>query len=360
MRSGSAVLPDSAFWNARRVFVTGHTGFKGSWLVSWLRSLGADVMGLSLPSPVSDPSLWEQLAINDVLDVRADVLVSEAWAGQVRAFSPQIVLHLAAQPLVSVGWTDPAQTFATNVLGTVRVLEMAGALPDLLATLIVTTDKVYDSRQPGPHRESDALGGRDPYSASKAAAELVVQAWPAGRPRATARAGNVIGGGDWARDRLLPDLVRAWASGRAPVLRRPSAVRPWQHVLEPIRGYLLYVEALVAGRGVPSALNFGPADLQAVSVAEVVEFAADDLRQRGAKVPDPLWKTCETPQYVEADELTLDSTSAREELGWLATLDWREAVHMTLEWYAAAAAGEPIRELVRRQVQTYAAAVAAA
>ena len=258
--SRGGALPDPVFWEGRRVLLTGHTGFKGSWLTCWLQALGADVMGISLPEPVSEPSLWEQLGMDGIADVRADVTGGD-WLPTAREFAPSVIFHLAAQPLVSVGHEQPARTFEVNVQGTVRMLDFATSLESVAGTLVITTDKVYDPSQTPPHDERHSFGGREPYSASKAAAEIVVAGWPQMRSaRATARAGNVIGGGDWAENRLLPDLVRAWAAGRAPELRRPHGVRPWQHVLEPLRGYLVFAEALAEGRDLPSGLNCGPVD----------------------------------------------------------------------------------------------------
>lgn len=358
--TAAGLLPDPAFWTGKRVLVTGHTGFKGAWLTCWLRRLGSTVLGVSLPEPVSAPSLWEGLRLDDVRDVRGDVARPGTLTAAVQGFSPQVVLHLAAQPLVSVGWTDPATTFATNVLGTVRVLELVDALPDVLASVIVTTDKVYDPRYRPPYREDAALGGHDPYSASKAAAELVTGAWPAGPPRGTVRAGNVIGGGDWARDRLLPDLVRAWVAGAPAALRNPQSVRPWQHVLEPLRGYLLYAQALAEGRTVPSALNLGPSDVQAVPVEALVQLAADDWRERGHTLPEPAWTFVEAPAFSETAVLTLDSALARDVLRWASVLDWQSAVRLTLEWHDAAVRGAAPAELVERQLVQYEAAVAAA
>ena len=349
--------PDAQFWRGRRVLLTGHTGFKGSWLSGWLTMLGAEVMGLSLPELPTSPSLWEQLHLDGVHDERADV-ASTTWSTMAAAFAPEVVLHLAAQPLVSVGHAEPAGTFETNVMGTVRVMELFAGLDSLLATVVVTTDKVYDNRQPLPHSEGDHVGGRDPYSASKAAAELVVHSWPGRRERlATARAGNVIGGGDWAGDRLVPDLVRAWSEGRTVELRNPSGVRPWQHVLEPLRGYLLYAEALAAGRDVPSALNFGPSDVQAVEVSQLVAFAAQEWSRLGGSVPARPWSAVSTPGYHETALLTLDSQLASTELGWVSVLDWRQAVGLTLEWYRGLADGGSAVELVGRQLESYAAMV---
>lgn len=349
-------LPDPDFWSGRRVLVTGHTGFKGSWLTAWLRQLGATVMGMSLPDLPTDPALWTQLRLAGVADVRADVATT-TWYADVVDFSPEVVLHLAAQPLVSVGYDEPARTFETNVLGTVRVLDLLPRTPGRVA-LIITTDKVYDPAQAAPHDEAHYFGGRDPYSASKAAAEVVVAGWPHTECLvATARAGNVIGGGDWAAHRLVPDLVRAWQEERLPTLRRPSAVRPWQHVLEPLRGYLLYVESLWAGRTAASGLNFGPADEQAVPVQQLAVHAAGEWRRLGGTVPDPGWHVATEPTFAETEELTLDSTLAGAELGWRSLLDWRTSVTMTVEWYQRVAAGEDAASLVAQQLAAYASIV---
>lgn len=351
-------LPTQEFWRDKRVLVTGHTGFKGSWLSCWLRLLGADVLGVSLPEPVSEPSLWDQLQLDGIEEVREDIVAGTSWTDSAQRFSPHVVMHLAAQPLVSRGWAEPATTFAVNVQGTVRVLELAQKLPDLLATLIVTTDKVYDPSQPPPYDEQAPLGGRDPYSASKAAAELVVQAWPTGAPCGTARAGNVIGGGDWAADRLLPDLVRGWTAGTTVSLRRPDAVRPWQHVLEPLRGYLLYTQALAEGARAPRhGVNFGPTDAQSVPVRAVVECAAEEWHRLGRRLPETPWIDVDAPAFAETDVLTLDSRLARESLDWVGALDWDESVRLTLEWHVATADGEPAAEVVQRQLASYIAKV---
>ena len=346
-------LPDPGFWRGRRVLLTGHTGFKGAWLTCWLRELGAEVLGVSLPELPTTPSLWAQLGRTDVTELRTDI-TSPGWSDGVAEFRPEIVLHLAAQSLVPVGHAQPALTFNANVGGTVAVMELLASLPDLLATLIITTDKVYDPRQQPPHDETHFLGGLEPYSASKAAAELVVLTWPAtAAPRATARAGNVIGGGDWAADRLLPDLVRAWQRGEIPHLRAPQSVRPWQHVLEPLRGYLVYVEALASGQELPQALNLGPADGQSVRVQELAEFAGAWWRRAGAPVPETLFTTAATPSFHETVNLTLDSRLAAKTLGWTSALDWKDAVALTLEWYRGLASGRSAADLVTAQLAAY-------
>jgi CDP-glucose 4,6-dehydratase len=263
------------------------------------------------------------------------------------------VLHLAAQSLVSVGYRDPALTYRSNVLGTVQVMSLLKDLDCAQAGVIVTTDKVYDTRQPTPFAEDHFLGGKDPYSASKAATELVTHAWPSTRtPVATARAGNVIGGGDWSLNRIVPDLVRAWSAGQEVVLRRPSAVRPWQHVIEPLAGYLAYAEALATGADVPNALNFGPDRSQAVPVLDLVEFAATEWsRLTGSAVP--AWREQPEPDMVETEDLTLDPALARQTLGWGGRWDWRTAISKSLSWYVEAARGTAPRELMRTQVKEY-------
>ena len=345
-------LPDPGFWAGRRVLVTGHTGFKGAWLTAWLTSLGAEVMGLSLPEPVSDPSLWELLAL-PAADLRGDI-VDDAWVDVVQTFAPSVVLHLAAQPLVSVGYSEPLRTFATNVVGTGQVLDAVLDLGGLDAALVITTDKVYAPDQPLPHREDARLGGHDPYSASKAAAEHLVHSWPTRTPLATARAGNVIGGGDWAADRLLPDMARAWADGRPVVLRTVTGVRPWQHVLEPLRGYLLHAEALVrAADTAPRAVNFGPVEHQSVPVLDIVTFGSAHWARLDGGSAMPGWEVLDERPYVETGTLSLDSALARGTLGWESVLSWQEAVGMTLAWYHAASAGSDTADLVDRELTTY-------
>jgi CDP-glucose 4,6-dehydratase len=346
--------PTAAFWSGTRVLVTGHTGFKGSWLTTRLRDLGAEVHVLSLPDREGDSPLWAQLALEGVSETRADIATRD-WVADARAFSPEFVLHLAAQSLVSVGYHHPGLTFRTNVLGTVQVLDLVPDLPDLRSAVIVTTDKVYDIRQPPPYGEDHYLGGYDPYAASKACAELVTHSWPRlDVPVVTARAGNVIGGGDWASDRIIPDLVRAWSEGDVLTLRRPAAVRPWQHVIEPIEGYLVYAEAIAANPDLPRALNFGPHESQRVSVLALVEFAAAEW-ERLTGSPSAGWDVQPEPGMEETDDLTLDPTLAREILGWGGVWTWQHAISKTLEWYVAAADQGRPSELIRRQFDEYAA-----
>ncbi|HEV2813935.1 MAG TPA: CDP-glucose 4,6-dehydratase, partial [Solirubrobacteraceae bacterium] len=277
-------IVDERFWDGRSVLVTGHTGFKGAWLSLWLESLGAVVHGLSLPAPTS-PSLHELLraASCAAVDVRAAGAVRDA----VSAASPSVVFHLAAQPLVRRSYAEPAETFAVNVQGTAHVLDAVRACGGVEAVVVVTSDKCYAPVEGSDwgHRETDPLGGRDPYSASKAAAEIVAAAYRSSYslPLATARAGNVIGGGDWGADRLLPDVMRAALEGTPVALRSPEAVRPWQHVLNPLGGYLLLAQALAAGDEVAaSGWNFGPAAEEALPVRALVDRLAT---MWGAEIP---------------------------------------------------------------------------
>jgi CDP-glucose 4,6-dehydratase len=327
------------FWRDRSVFVTGHTGFKGGWLATWLGALGARVVGYGL-APDTTPSYFEQCGLaGRLVSHVADVTDGGALAGALSAAGPSVVFHLAAQSLVRRSYAAPLQTFATNVLGTAHLLEAVRRTPSVEAVVVVTSDKCYDNRErPQGYREDEPLGGADPYSASKAAAELVTAAYRraffAGGPRvATARAGNVIGGGDWAADRLVPDAMRAVARGEALRVRNPSAVRPWQHVLEPLGGYLVLAERLAESDAFAGAWNFGPREDDAVPVATLVELLLglwDGGRWQAAPEAD-------APH--EAGLLRLDWTKARERLGWRPALTLKEAAALTVAWYRAAGDG---------------------
>lgn len=345
----------SRFWAGRRVLVTGHTGFKGAWLAFWLERLGAEVTGVALP-PESPDGAFAALGPcsgmrSRVIDVRDPVTVRRV----VDDVAPEVVFHLAAQAVVGRGWSDPGLTYATNVVGTSNVLEAVAGSGSAPALVVVTSDKVYANGGGGPcFTEDSPLGGRDPYSASKAAAELVVAAWREGNPRArvaTARAGNVIGGGDMAEDRLLPDAWRA-VRARAPLaLRNPRATRPWQFVLEPLAGYLLVAERLAADADpCPSAINFGPDPSACWPVADVVDRAFE------------LWGSgCWHPDLVdhppESTTLALDASLATASLGWRPRLEPADAIRWTVEWWRAAASGRDLRELAARQLATYEALV---
>jgi len=317
-------MPDADAWRGRRVLVTGHTGFKGAWLALWLNALGARVQGLSGPRP-SDPTLYDQARVGELCDdeVHADVRDGDATRAAVERFQPEVVFHMAAQAIVRRSLVDPVETWATNVVGTANLLQALP--PSVEAVVVVTSDKCYRDIETGrAQTESDPLGGKDPYSASKAAQELVARAHrdTFGGPIATARAGNVIGGGDWAADRLIPDIIRA--GGEPVVLRNPDAVRPWQHVLNPLSGYLVLAEHLLAGEDVAEAFNFGPPADDALTVREVVDRLGTPYRIE----PDP-------DAGKESVLLRLDSTKARERLGWTPGWDLETGLHATAEWYAA-------------------------
>jgi CDP-glucose 4,6-dehydratase len=344
------------FWAGRAVLVTGHTGFKGSWLCWWLRLLGAKVAGFALDPP-STPSLYAASGLaTEIASIRGDVRDGAALAAAFEAHRPEVVFHLAAQALVRESYRRPAETFTTNVGGTVQCLEAARACAAVRAMVIVTTDKCYRGRpRPGGFREDDELGGEDPYAASKACAELATGAYRASffAPRAgaalvaSARAGNVIGGGDWAAERLVPDAARAFAAGRAVEVRHPEATRPWQHVLEPLHGYLVLAERLHAGRAeAAAAWNFGPGAPDARPAAWVVEQLA---RRWGDGAG---WRRDEGAHPPEAPELALDSGKARAALGWRPVLAVEQALDWTVEGYKAFAAGRA-REVTLAQIARY-------
>ena len=342
-----------SFWNDRAVFVTGHTGFKGSWLSLWLQQVGARVTGFSLDAPTT-PSLFEQARVaTGMRSIHGDVRDLHALGSALRESAPEVVFHLAAQSLVRASYDDPVETYATNVMGTVHVLEAVRRVPSVRAVVIVTTDKCYENRETlEPYREDDRLGGRDPYSNSKACAELVTSAYrqsffERGAAIASARAGNVIGGGDWARDRIVPDAMRAFAAGAPLGVRHPSAVRPWQHVLEPLAGYLLLAEQLVVGAHAGEAWNFGPGDDLVVPVRQLVDglVAAWGNGARAEHAPDG------GPH--EATLLRLDASKARHRLGWNPTLSLEESLAWIVEWHKSVAAGADAREITEGQIERF-------
>jgi CDP-glucose 4,6-dehydratase len=340
------------FWRGRRVLITGHTGFKGAWLWLWLKDLGAEVTGYAL-APPSSPNLWE-IVLSGGTSIIGDVRDADAVREAVRRAAPQVVFHLAAQALVRESYRDPLGTFDTNVLGTGSLLQACREQPGIECIVVVTSDKVYENDGAGqPFREQDRLGGHDPYSTSKACAELVTASFRdsffgAGPPVATARAGNVIGGGDWAAERLIPDCVRALSAGTAVTLRYPAAVRPWQHVLEPLGGYLALAQALVrAPATTPRAVNFGPDAASFLAVREVVEgFSA----RFGGK---PGWEPEAARQPAEARALTLSSALAERALGWRPRLPIGDALAWTADWYRAHAAKENMVSYSRTQIARY-------
>ncbi len=347
--------PDPRFWRGKRVLLTGHTGFKGSWAALWLAEMGAEVTGLAL-APDQTPSLHqlagvERSARSNLVDLRDRAAVATVVGGE----RFDLVLHMAAQPIVRASIEDPVGTFATNVMGTVHLLDALRSQPALQAVLAITTDKVYANAETGrSFLEGDALGGKDPYSASKAACEIAVSSYAksffdrAGVPVATARGGNVVGGGDFSRDRLVSDIVRAVEAGETLVLRHPEATRPWQHVLDCVAGYLVFLEALATEPSTPRALNFGPAPGgPGVTVGELATAA---LRALGSQNP---WRHEPDPTSIEARQLALDTTLARERLGFESRLEAPEAVRWTMEWHRAAAAGADLRRTTLEQIDAY-------
>lgn len=348
---GVGLMVDAGFWRGRRVLVTGHTGFKGSWLSLWLTSLGAEVTGFALAPPTT-PSLFEEARVEELLtSVLGDLRDAAVVADVVATTQPEVVFHLAAQPLVRASYADPVGTYATNVLGTVHLLEAVRASTDVRVVVNVTSDKAYENtEQARGYRETDPMGGHDPYSSSKGCAELVTAAYRRsflqGRTAlASARAGNVIGGGDWAEDRLVPDLLRAFAEGRDAEIRNPTSTRPWQHVLEPLSGYLVLAERLWNdGDAVSGGWNFGPRDEDARPVADVADALVAAWGEGSG------WHTDGREHPHEATYLHLDTTKAREELGWRPRWDFDRAVAHTVAWHRDWLAGGDPRALVLTQI----------
>lgn len=350
---GMEVTPD--FWRGKRVFLTGHTGFKGGWLSLWLQSMGAEVHGYAL-NPPTETNLFGVADISKGMagSTIADIRDGEKLRNAMQVARPEIVFHLAAQPLVRYSYAQPAETYEVNVMGTVHLLEAVRTTPGVKAVVNVTTDKCYENREwVWGYRENEAMGGFDPYSSSKGCAELVTSAYrqsfldPAGIALASARAGNVIGGGDWAEDRLIPDFLRAMDAGATLNIRSPQSTRPWQHVLEPLSGYLMLAERLHAkGAAYAEGWNFGPNDEDAQPVRWIVERMAE-MRQ------DVKWQCDETPQPHEANYLKLDSSKAKAKLSWQARWRLQAALQKTLEWHQAWRNGEDMRAVTVGQIAQY-------
>jgi CDP-glucose 4,6-dehydratase len=352
--AGGATI-DARFWQGKRVLLTGHTGFKGSWLSLWLQSLGATLGGLALDPP-TEPSLFEAAHVTDgMTSVIGDIRDLATVQRAIGDFAPDIVLHMAAQPLVRYSYVEPVDTYATNVMGTVHVLEAARATPSVKVVLNVTSDKCYENQErDAGYREDEPMGGYDPYSNSKGCAELVTSAYrrsfmtQAGIALGSARAGNVIGGGDWASDRLVPDILRAFDAGRPVVIRNPTSIRPWQHVLEPLSGYLVLAQRLWSdSTEVSEGWNFGPHDQDARPVQWIVEQVVERWGE-GAS-----WQTDDTPHPHEAHYLKLDITKARIRLGWEPQWSLGEALERIVEWQQAYAAGSDLREVCLQQITDY-------
>lgn len=342
------------FWRNKRVLLTGHSGFKGGWLALWLHRLGADVTGISLP-PSTAPNLFVLARIGEICASNfCDIRDAAALSALIKKVQPEVVFHMAAQPLVRASYQKPLDTFATNVMGTAHVLDAIRGLESTQVAVMVTTDKVYRNNEwSWPYREDDALGGHDPYSASKAASEIVISSYrdsflsSEGVAVASARAGNVIGGGDWSEDRLIPDAVRAWQTGQILEIRRPKASRPWQHVLEPLAGYLNLAEKLWHQPALAGAYNFGPETSEAATVREVVELARTAYGGGDIRYGDDN----EGPH--EAGWLTLEVAKSRQMLGTSSCWSLIDAVKRTMKWYRDQNQGADARTLCETEIATY-------
>jgi CDP-glucose 4,6-dehydratase len=354
---------DPQFWSEKKVFLTGHTGFKGGWLTIWLASMGAKVTGYSL-SPITNPNLYEEAKIASLCErsLIGDIRELNGLRNALVETAPDIVIHMAAQPLVRYSYANPVETYATNVMGTAHLLEAVRSCPCVRAILIVTTDKCYENREwVWGYRENEPMGGYDPYSSSKGCAELVTAAYRQsffsekqypnhGVAIASARAGNVIGGGDWSGDRLIPDAIAAFEANEVLMIRNPFAVRPWQHVLEPLSGYLVLAQALFErGSDFNGAWNFGPHDSDARPVKDVIELL---ISQWGSPAA---WRQDGTPQPHEAHFLKLDCSKAMQTLNWSARWTLERAIEAIVEWQQAFHQGGDMLAMTRKQIDSYTA-----
>jgi CDP-glucose 4,6-dehydratase len=348
------------FWRGKRVFLTGHTGFKGSWMSLWLQELGAEVTGLALEPPTK-PSLFETAGVEaGMKSIIADVRDLPVLKQVMQAARPEVVFHMAAQPLVRHSYENPVETYATNVMGTVNLLEAVRHTPSVKAVVNITTDKCYENREwVWGYRESDPMGGADPYSSSKGCSELVSAAYrasyfganahaPHAAVIASARAGNVVGGGDWAKDRLIPDVIAAFEASRPAPIRNPHAIRPWQHVLEPLRGYLMLAERMDRhGASFGEGWNFGPNDEDAKPVSWIVETMAE-LWGASAR-----WVADGGVHPHEAGYLKLDISKARSRLDWRPALNLRRALELVVDWSQARLSGADMRRHTLAQIRSY-------
>jgi len=344
------VIVNTQFWAKKRVFITGHTGFKGSWLSLWLQELGAELCGYAL-SPDSNQSLYNLANITSGMrSVIGDIRNREHLSASIQGFQPDILFHMAAQPLVRYSYDNPIETYSTNVMGTVHVLEAARYCPSIRIVINVTTDKCYENKEwVWAYRENDPLGGYDPYSSSKACAELVASAYRQSFSQtiASVRAGNVIGGGDFAKDRLVPDIIRALMQNKNVLIRNPDAIRPWQHVLEPLRGYLLLAEKLWENSQFADGWNFGPyeRDIQPVSI---ITDKICKLWGSGAT-----WVKENQQQVHEAQNLKLDISKAESRLGWSPYLNLETTLEYLVNWYKAFIENQNMRNVTLLQIKNY-------
>lgn len=353
---------DPVFWKGKRVFLTGHTGFKGSWLSLWLQSMGAQVKGYAL-SPPTTPALFEEARVADGMDSEhGDIRDLDAITRSMTSFQPDILIHMAAQPLVRLSYREPVATYATNVMGTVHVLEAARKCKQLRCIVNITTDKCYENREwEWGYRENEPMGGHDPYSNSKGCAELVTSAYrnsffndEKGPALASARAGNVIGGGDWADDRLIPDILRAFEKSQPVIIRNPLATRPWQHVLEPLSGYLVLAQHLWQhGAGYAEGWNFGPRDEDAMPVEWILDHMVSSWG-KGAS-----WQLDTNPQPHEARYLKLDISKARSRLHWSPTWGLNETLERIIRWHNVWLAGQDVRQQCLAEIDDYMAGMQA-
>jgi CDP-glucose 4,6-dehydratase len=349
---------DHSYWNGKRVLVTGHTGFKGSWLTIWLKKLGCHVTGISL-IPNTSPSLYELACVSTLsdshfIDIRDLVSLNKA----VRDVEPQVIFHLAAQALVRQSYHDPLETIATNIMGTANLLEVIRETSSIKSVVMITTDKVYKNNEAGQaYKEGDALGGYDPYSASKAASELIIDCFRNSFLKdknihiASVRAGNVIGGGDWAHDRIIPDAIRAWSANEPLKIRNPDSIRPWQHVLEPLYGYLVLAQKLEINSGFAKSYNFGPSLNDTASVGEVIVLAQKSWE--GSEFEFDLAPT----QLKESDILRLDSGLAKSELGIFPAWNITQSIEKTVSWYQNQMNGSNALDLCTMDICKYEAAL---
>ena len=349
------LLPDPKFWFGKKVFLTGHTGFKGSWLTIWLEYMGAKVHGFSL-APDSEPNFYTEASLSDYVESTfGDIRNIDLLRSSMLKFDPDILIHMAAQPLVRRSYTSPVDTYSVNVMGTVNVLQIARELSRLKAVINVTTDKCYENNEwHWPYREIEPMGGHDPYSSSKACSELVTAAYTKSyfneshTSVASARAGNVIGGGDWAQDRLVPDILRAFSANEKLKIRYPNAIRPWQHVLEPLSGYLILAQALYLGdKSFQGGWNFGPNDTDAKPVSWIVGNIAQNWRH------EVLWETDNAQHMPEAHYLKLDISKARNLLNWQPRWNLELAIKQVVSWHDRWADGENMKTFTIAQIEEY-------